>query len=1174
MTQGPVALRENATQTKTKAALDDAYTRTDGRIFLGGVQALVRLPIVQIQNDRARGLNTAGFISGYRGSPLGSYDATLMKAKKYLDPYEIVVRPAVNEELGATAIWGSQQLHLSPGAKKDGVFGIWYGKGPGVDRCADVFKHGNAAGTSKHGGILCLAGDDHGGKSSPLPHQSDQALMAAMMPVLIPSGPDEIVTMGLLGIGMSRYSGAWVGMKVIADTVEANAVVDLAGERRELILPTDFEMPADGLNLRWPDDRVSQDRRLHLYKLDAATAFGRANGVDRVTLQSPRTRLGIVASGKAHEEALEALTLLGIDREIAALIGISVLKIGMAWPLDPVTVERFVPEAEEILVVEERREIIEHQIKQQLFNQRRDTWPRVVGKTDEKGELLLPRYGDLSVELIARTVAARLELMGMPDDIISRIRSRADALSGRRKDIEQYEAPVSRLPYFCAGCPHNTSTKVPEGSRGLAGIGCHWMVQWMGRSTETFTHMGSEGVTWVGASPFTDEKHIFVNLGDGTYFHSGILAIRQAVSANANITYKILFNDAVAMTGGQAFDGTLNVPTLSHQVAAEGVKEIYLVSATPEAFDKNTLASGTVVKHRDELDAVQKHLRDVPGCTVIIYDQGCATEVRRKRARGTLPKPTEFAFINSAVCEGCGDCSVQSNCVAIEPLETEMGRKREINQSVCNVDLSCLKGFCPSFVTVAGARPKTPGSTKGPDTALPEPMVRAVTPEPFNIVVTGVGGTGVLTVGHILGMAAHMDGSASMVLDMAGLAQKGGAVTNHVRISSEVEAVRSPRVVTGEADLLLAPDIVVATAPTSVELFDEKRAYGVVNSHVTPVAGFIANRDFDFRQHLMVKRLSERLHAPDFVDFQQLAMKTLGNAIAVNMMMVGYAWQKGALPITEISIRDAITLNGVQVDFNLAAFEWGRFAAAYPDRVAEMLAEGRKKPAAELSLDEILDHRTWHLTGYQDAKLAAKYRERVERIRAAERAVSDSDRLTKAVAIHYANVLAYKDEYEVARLYTAPEFRRELEQTFDGKPTLKFHLSPPLLARKDRNTGRPRKIAFGPWALSLFRVLAKAKSLRGTPLDVFGYSAERKHERELIACYEAALDLIAVGLKKENHAQAVALATAPSAVRGFGPVKEQGFEKFNKDWPDLLAKFHEPPIRSNNGNQNIEVISA
>ena len=863
------------------------------------------------------------------------------------------------------------------------------------------------------------------------------------------------------------------------------------------------------------------------------------------------------------------MALLGIDRELATRIGISVLKIGMAWPLDPVTIERFTSGLEEVLVVEERREIIEHQIKQQLFNHRRASWPRIVGKSDEKGELLLPRYGDLSVELIARTIAERLNGMDLPEGLIERIRTRAEILARQRIEIARYEAPISRTPYFCAGCPHNSSTKVPEGSRALAGIGCHFMVQWMDRKTETFTHMGSEGVTWVGTSPFTDEKHIFVNLGDGTYFHSGILAIRQAVSANANITYKILFNDAVAMTGGQPFDGTLNVPVLSHQLAAEGVTHIYLVSTTPEAFDKSTLAPGTIVKHRDELDSVMRQLREVKGCSVIIYDQGCATEVRRQRARGKLPKPKQLAFINSAVCEGCGDCSTQSNCVAIEPLETEMGRKREINQSVCNVDLSCLKGFCPSFVTIEGVRLKKQAETRGPDIELPEPLGRAVHPEVYNIVVTGVGGTGVLTVGHILGMAAYLDGSASMVLDMAGLAQKGGAVTNHVRISSDLEAVRSPRVATGEADLLIAPDIVVATAPSSVELFNAERSSGVVNSYVAPVAGFIADRDFDFRQTLMKKRLNERLRSPDFIDFRRLATVTLGNAIAVNMMMVGYAWQKGLLPISKSSLCDAIKLNGVSVDFNLAAFDWGRFAAAYPERLDELANKGRRKPANELSLDEILEHRVRHLTRYQNEKLANRYRARVERIRMAEQAaVCGSDHLTKEVAINYANILAYKDEYEVAHLYASPEFQRELSQTFDGDAKLKFHLSPPLLARKDKNTGRPRKMELGQWVMLLFRLLAMAKPLRGTALDIFGHTAERKRERELIARYESALDMVETGLVADNLGQAVAIVTSPKNVRGFGPVKEKSIEAFDKEWPVLLRGFRDvrPQPRDDGGN--------
>src|SRR5579862_3369482 len=1143
------------------AALSDVYTQRSGEVFLSGIQALVRLPLIQIARDRATGLNTGGFISGYRGSPLGGYDLELARAKQHLDAAGIVVKPAVNEELAATAIWGTQQLQLSPGAKKDGVFGIWYAKGPGVDRSGDVLKHANAAGTSRHGGVLCLAGDDHGAKSSTIPHQTDHDFMSAIIPVLYPSGVHEFVRMGLLGLAMSRYSGCWISMKVISDTVESTATVDLANEAIEFVTPTDFALPEGGLNLRWPDDRWSQDYRLQHYKGYAAVAFGRANGVDRVVIDPPRAQFGIIASGKAFVDACEALSLLGIDDRVAGQIGLRLLKIGMPWPLDPVRTRSFSEGLQEILIVEERREIVEHQIKQHLFNWHSDVRPRIVGKFDEKDTLCLPLAQEISAELIAEVLMARLERIEMPADVRGALDARAAIIRSRETRLDSYLPPTLRIPHYCPGCPHNSSTHVPEGSRALAGIGCHFMAQWTDKRTETFTQMGGEGVPWMGIAPFTEEKHVFANLGDGTYFHSGILAIRQAVASGANITYKLLFNEAVAMTGGQHVDGKLDVVQLAHQLADEGVGAIRLLTKEPARYAKAILPKSASIQHRDAIDRVMEELRTLPGCTVMIYDQTCATELRRKRTRGLAPPAEARAYINPAVCEGCGDCSDQSHCIAIEPLETAFGRKRLVNQSACNSDLSCLKGFCPSFVTVKGAVPKKRAAATLPDTPLPVPMLPAL-PESaaYNIAVTGVGGTGVLTVGHIIGMAAHIDGIGAQVLDITGLAQKGGAVISHVRLARHAGAIAAQRIPSGATDLLLAADLVVAASKEGRHLISAARTRAVIDSHVTPVADFVRDRDFDFRPSATLSVIRRALQTePHETDFHRLAAQLFGDTIAANLMLVGSAYQLGWLPVSEAALRRAIELNGVAVPLNLEAFRLGRFVAAFPERARSLLDnEEIAPPLAEMSLAQIIEHRAQHLTAYQNKRLARRYREAVARIAAAEAQLGTDDQLARAAAINYAKILAYKDEYEVARLYADPAFKAGLDETFEGSPALEVHLAPPFLARFDRNLGRPRKMAFGPWIFSAFRVLARLRWLRGTPLDPFGRGAERRRERQLIKTYEQGLALIAAELKPENYACATALAGLPDAVRGFGPVKMAALDRFDRDWPMLEAQFRNP----------------
>ena len=1142
--------------------LDRKYTAHEGRVFMSGTQALVRLPMVQMRRDREAGLNTGTFISGYRGSPLGGYDQQLMKSQKALEKDGIVFQPGVNEELAATAVWGSQQVGLSPGARKDGVVGIWYGKGPGVDRSGDVFKHANAAGSSRYGGVLVVAGDDHSAKSSTVPHQSDHAFMAAIIPVLYPSSIHEFVEFGLLGIAMSRYSGCWVGLKVIADTVETTASVDLSGENRQFVIPDDFEIPADGLNLRIPDDRWTQDHRLQTLKPYAAIAFARANRIDRVTLDSPDARLGIIASGKAYEDVRQALKELGVDEDTAHKAGLRLYKVGMPWPLEPEGVREFSVGLEEILVVEERREIIENQIKQQLFNWRPDVRPRIVGKFDTKDHPVLSLAEELSVATAAIVIGERILAMSHLDAehtaYIERRIAHFRALNERNRKVAP---PVARTPFYCSGCPHNSSTKVPEGSRGLGGIGCHYMVTWMGRNTDTFSQMGGEGVAWIGTAPFTDEPHVFSNLGDGTFFHSGHLAVRQAVAAKVNVTYKILYNDAVAMTGGQSVDGQLDPVKIAHLLHQEGVRPIVLLSEKPENYAAALLPPGVAIHHRDDVEAVMRDMREVKGVSAMVYDQTCAAEKRRRRKRGLMEDPNRRVVINPAVCEGCGDCSVQSNCISVEPLETEMGRKRQINQSSCNKDFSCLKGFCPSFVTIEGAQLKKRSAIAAPNASdIPEPVVPELT-DPVNVAITGVGGTGVLTIGAILGMAAHLDGKAPMLLDMAGLAQKGGAVLSHVRLGRRAEDVTCPRIVAGSADILIAADDVVAASKEAQTLVSPERTRAVVNTHLTPVAQFVRDLDFDFRRTLVGSAIRKSVaEGSDFLNFTELAEAVSGDAIATNVMMLGYAWQRGLVPLSLASITEAIEINGVAVRANLDAFAWGRLAAHAPERIADILrpAEDRPKTLEEMTTGELIEHRSRFLAQYQDEALAQTYRDLVGEARKLDVELSAGGRLERAVAQNYAKLLAYKDEYEVARLHSDTGFAQKIAAEFEPGGRMVFHLAPPLLPGEDSN-GRPRKRAFGPWMMTAFRLLARGKALRGTPLDPFGYTAERRAKRALIAGYEHTFEEVARLARADNLDIAVELLSLPADIRGFGPVKAASMQKADKRRAELSALLAQAP---------------
>ena len=1169
-----------------KVSLDDKYTMERGRVFLTGTQALVRLLLLQRERDLRAGLNTAGFVSGYRGSPLGGLDQALWRAQKHLASHHVKFQPGVNEDLAATSIWGTQQVGMFPGANYDGVYGMWYGKGPGVDRCGDVFKHANSAGTSKHGGVLVLAGDDHAAKSSTLAHQSEHILKACCIPVLNPASVQDYLDFGLHGYAMSRYAGLWIGFKCVTDVVESGASVILDPDRVQVRLPADFALPPDGVNIRWPDSFLEQEKRLLDWKVYAALAYVRANGLDRIVWDSPAgyppARLGIITTGKSFGDTMQALADLGIDEGTARDIGLRVYKVAMSWPLEPQGARRFAEGLEEILVVEEKRQLIEYQLKEELY-----TWeagqraPRVVGKFDDNGEWsqaegrpagtwLLPAAYEHNPGIVARAIAQRLSRLQMDASLANRLKERLAFLEAKEQALAKPRVTAVRQPYFCSGCPHNTSTRVPEGSRATAGIGCHFMAVWMDRNTSTFTHMGAEGTPWIGQAPFTAEKHIFANIGDGTYFHSGLMAIRAAVAAKVTMTYKILYNDAVAMTGGQQHDGPLDPAMISRQIAAEGVKPIVIVTDEPDKYPTGTnWAPGVTIRHRDELDAVQRELREQPGVSALIYDQTCASEKRRRRKRGAYPDPARRAVINEMVCEGCGDCSVKSNCLSVEPLETEFGRKRTINQSTCNKDFSCVKGFCPSFVTVEGGRlrkGKSGAASVDESFPLQEPGVPALQ-EPFGVLVTGIGGTGVITIGQILGMAAHLEGKGVSVLDMSGLAQKYGAVMSHVKIAPDPKDVHVARLGTGDARLVIGCDLVVTASGDALDKMHAHRTHALVNGTASPTAAFVKNPDWQLPGSNLQQDVLDACGGRDaeFVPAAELATALMGDSIATNMFMLGYAWQKGWVPLARASIERAIELNAVAVDFNLKSFIWGRRAAVDLERVRRLALPAEVIPIEQhfsRNLDELVARRAQLLTDYQDAAYAERYRALVLNVRTLEQEKAGSTRLAEAVARYYAKLLAYKDEYEVARLYADGAFRRKIESMFEGDYKVVFHLAPPLLAKPDPRTGEPRKMQFGGWMLPVFGLLAKLKSLRGTALDLFGRTDERRMERALIAEYEQTVATLLDGLTRDNHALAVEIASLPESIRGYGPVKAKSVAAARSKREELLARYRPTPIRA------------
>jgi len=1141
---------------RTDYRLEDRYTLEGGRVYLTGIQALVRLLLEQRRRDRAAGHATAGYCTGYRGSPLGGLDQQMWAAAEQLAAHDVRFQPAVNEDLAATALWGTQQAQLDGEGTCEGVFGMWYGKGPGVDRSGDALRHANLAGTAPLGGVLALLGDDHTCESSTTCHQSEPAMIDAMIPVLNPAGVQEILDYGLYGWALSRFSGCWVALKCVHDTVEAAATVEVGPERAPVVLPADYRAPPGGLNIRWPDTPQEQERRLHEDKHEAVRAFARANRLDRVVLGGEGARLAVVTTGKSYLDVRQALDDLGIDEVRAAELGLRLYKVAMPYPLEPEGALAACAGVERVLVVEEKRGIIEPQLKELLYGRARA--PAVAGKRDEAGRALLPSAGRLDSNAIAAAIGRRLLAVAGDDEALRRRVERIEQLAARVPE----PPAMLRLPYFCAGCPHNTSTRVPEGSRARAGIGCHYMAQWMDRATARFTHMGGEGASWIGEAPFSRRGHVFQNIGDGTYYHSGLLAIRAAVAAGVNITFKILYNDAVAMTGGQPMDGPLTVGMITRQVDAEGVRRVVVVSDQPGKYrDARDLAPGTRVHGRERLDAVQRELREVEGVTVLVYEQTCAAEKRRRRKRGRYPDPPRRVFINELVCEGCGDCGQVSNCVAIVPLETPFGRRRAIDQSACNKDFSCLEGLCPSFVTVHGAEPRR--RTAGPEAlaveGLPEPALPALE-RPWGIVVTGVGGTGVLTVGALLGMAAHLEGKGCSVLDMTGLAQKGGAVTTHLRIAARQDQITATRIAAGGADLLLGCDLVVSAGPEALRTVASGRTRVVVNEHRQMTGEFALDGDLRFPAAELRAAL-ERGAGRERVEplaATRLAVALLGDAIAANLLLLGYAWQRGAVPLSAAAIERAIELNGVAVEMNVAAFRWGRRLAVEPEAVAAAAGlEGRPPESGEpAGLEALVAQRADSLVAYQGEALARRYRALVERAARAERErACGLEGLAETVARAYYRLLACKDEYEVARLYTDGRFERRLAETFGAVPRLELHLAPPLIARRDPLTGRPRKRAYGPWVLGALRLLARLRWLRGTPLDPFGYSAERRLERRLRRDYEALVEELCAGLDPASHALAVELAAVPLAVRGFGPVKARAAEAAEARQAELLARW-------------------
>ncbi len=1144
-----------------EVSLDDKYDLSKERIYVTGAQAIVRMLLMQHEMDRRANLNTAGFISGYRGSPLGALDQQFWKATERLKQAGIIFQPGLNEELAATACWGSQQTELLGEGKHDGVFALWYGKGPGVDRSGDVFRHANLAGSSKHGGALALMGDDHNAESSTIAHATEFLFVDTMIPILNPSGVQELIDYGLYGYALSRFAGTWTALKCVKDNIESTASVDVSLDRIAINYP-EIDLPPGGLNIRHEINMLGQEERLHEYKRAAAAEFVRANKLNRIVFSGGRkAKLGIITVGKSYLDVRQALADIGVDEKRANELGVRLFKVACPWPLDLEHIKAFARGLEMIIVVEEKRSLIEVQVREDLYGTAMQ--PKVVGKRDEHGSWLFPAKGALDPNDIAIAIGER----------ILRVIGPSEEISHHVKRLRQFQAMLAdsgdvavRTPYFCSGCPHNTSTRLPEGSIAGGGIGCHFMALWMDRGTVGFTAMGGEGAQWIGQAPFSKRQHFFQNLGDGTYNHSGSLALRFAIASGINVTYKILYNDAVAMTGGQPHEGSLKVDEIARQVRAEGVERIAVVTDEPDKYAGIAdFPENVTISHRDDLDAVQRELREIKGVSVLIYDQTCAAEKRRRRKRGTFPDPDKRVIINELVCEGCGDCGVQSNCVSVQPLETEFGRKRRIDQTSCNKDFSCVNGFCPSFVTVHGARirkSKGVAAKENPLEGVPEPELFPVK-KGWSCIVDGIGGTGVVTIAAVLGMAAHIEGKGCGIIDMAGLAQKGGAVFSHMRIAPKPSDIHTIRVSAGKADLVLGCDLVVSGAHKVLAAVREGETMVVANTAEVMPGDFARSADFS----LPVEKLKRAIRdaagekKSHFFDATRTATRLFGNSVGANIFMLGFAYQFGGLPVSAEAIEKAIEINGQAVTMNISAFRWGRRAAHDPEFVRDLVEAGSEKIADRQfsqTIEEVIDRRVAFLAAYQNNAYAKAYRDRVNKVREAEdRAKAGSTSLTEAVARNLFKLMAVKDEYEVARLYTDGSFRSQLHNQFESFDHLEFHLAPPIFAKRGAD-GRLRKSSYGPWMLKAFSALAALKGLRGTVFDIFGYSEERRMERRLLADYESDLDMIVSRLSAKNMDAAAALASLPAIIRGFGHVKAANAEKAAEERKRLLERFANP----------------
>lgn len=1150
--------------TKQKVSLNDRYTQNDGLIHLRGSQAMVRLLLLQRQRDVAAGLNTGGFISGYRGSPMTAIDEELWRAGALLPENHITFWPGTNEHLAMTSVWGTQQTNYYNDGRYDGVFGMWYGKGPGLDQSIDALRQGNWHGADKKGGVLICVGDDHNMTSTINNYSSELLFQDQFMPVLYPADIQEVIDLGLLGYALSRFCGAWVGFKLLPETIETSATISADIDRTRITLP-DFEFPAEGVNAFLADSVYEQEARIKRYRLPAAIAFARANALNYVSHACEAPKIGIVSMGKSWRDTLQAVQDLGLDRTAIADFGITILKVGMPFPFDLDTYREFARGLEKVLIVEEKRDLLATGFREACYDIDNEERPLLMGRLDDQGQPLLPNDQPITTDHITSALARVVDLRQ-----VGSAQSRLENLSAAAGRFSRLDPlGLQRIPYFCSGCPHNTSTKIPEGSRGQGGVGCHYMVTWMNRETYTFCQMGGEGITWIGQQPFVKTQHIFQNLGDGTYFHSGSLAIRAAVSAGINITYKLLFNDAVAMTGGQPVDGQLRVDQITHQALHEGVQRLAIVSDEPEKYrDGYQFARGTTIHHRKALDAVQREFREIKGVTLIIYDQTCASEKRRRRKRGTYPDPAKRLVINHRVCEGCGDCGVASNCTSLQPLETPFGRKRTIDQSSCNKDYACVEGFCPSFVTVEGGKlrskvPASEGRAQLPE-AIPLPEIDPLPDDrSFNVLITGVGGTGIVTIGAVLGMAAHIDDIAVSVVDQLGFAQKGGSVVTHIRLAKNRDDIHAPRINGAATDTLLACDMLVSGHDKINPALDTRRTAGVVNTTSQFTGDFTQNGDLGFPAETLESRLlsSTREGALSLLPASQLALSILGDTLAANLLVTGYAWQKGLLPISREAIRSALELNGIAVTWNQEAFEWGRALADQPALIEELLAgdtmvvkfldADRERPLSALLAEELI--------AYQDQAYAQRYTQWLSKIdQHIDQAVGLNQELSDVIARSLFKLMAYKDEYEVARLHSSPKFLKTLAQQFDGDYRLAFNLAPPLLSRIDKATGRPQKIRFGSWMLHGFKLLATCKKLRNTRFDPFGYTAERRLERQLISDYQHLIEGLVKNLTPDKKDLFSQIAALPISIRGYGHIKLASIDGYQEQLTNLLEAWSIP----------------